>query len=366
MAFIDLRDTYDLGKSAYEAYVFDAGYVVSECEKGVYKIDGVTLLDKDYSYKDVTIDSFIRVADERSEINVYVGTLKNTWHLGYTYYITKASDVDKVISGVTFKNIKCYFKSSDLIIVGIKITGDLEEFVIVLCVNGFRCGNSYHRPKLPAMILQDAGEFIGVYLDKGEIVFRPYGVGLNNCRINRRYATVSGLKSKLSENTSFCFVNGGEVFEHYIDSSGIVEVEGVFLKIGEYYTLDKSKNVDDLIFPDDCKYIFGGAIAEANANVQTVVFSKNIVKYIAEYADEPLFWHCRNLKCLYFSRSTPLKTVIKLCRNCLISDTSDYYSEMTNILRGIDGGRFNSIEECISEAEKWLHYPFKDISIKFY
>ena len=359
MALENLRDTL------YESYVFDAGYVVSECKKGVYKIDGVTLMDKNFDTKDVTIDSFIRIVDSDTKSSVYVGNLKNTWHLGYTYYITKASDVDKVISGMTFKNIKGYFKSSDLIIVGIKITGDLEEFVIVRCVNGFRCGNSYHRPKLPAMILQDTGEFIGVYLDKGEIVFRPYDVGLNNCRITPAYATAVGSRHRYSKKGSLCFVNVGGL-KYYIESSGIVEVEGVFLKIGEYYTLDKSKNVDDLIFPDDCKYIFGGDIAEANANVQTVVFSKNIVKYIAEYADEPLFWHCRNLKCLYFSRSTPLKTVIKLCRNCLISSTSDFYSEMTNILRGIDGGRFNSIEECISEAEKWLHYPFKDISIKFY
>lgn len=359
MALENLRDTL------YESYVFDAGYVVSECKKGVYKIDGVTLMDKNFDTKDVTIDSFIRIVDSDTKSSVYVGTLKNTWHLGYTYYIAKASDVDKVISGVTFKNIKCYFKSSDLIIVGIKITGDLEEFVIVLCVNGFRCGNSCHRPKLPAMILQDTGEFIGVYLDKGEIVFRPYIVGLNNCRITPAYATAVGSRHRYNKKGSLCFSRVGGL-KYYIESSGIVEVEGVFLKIGEYYTLDKSKNVDDLIFPDDCKYIFGGDIAEANANVQTVVFSKNIVKYIAEYADEPLFWHCRNLKCLYFSRSTPLKTVIKLCRNCLISSTSDFYSEMTNILRGIDGGRLNSIEECISEAEKWLHYPFKDISIKFY
>ena len=359
MALENLRDTL------YESYVFDAGYVVSECKKGVYKIDGVTLMDKNFDTKDVTIDSFIRIVDSDTKSSVYVGTLKNTWHLGYTYYIAKASDVDKVISGVTFKNIKCYFKSSDLIIVGIKITGDLEEFVIVRCVNGFRCGNSYHRPKLPAMILQDTGEFIGVYLDKGEIVFRPYTVGLNNCRITPAYATAVGSRHRYNKKGSLCFSRVGGL-KYYIESSGIVEVGGVFLKIGEYYTLDKSKNVDDLIFPDDCKYIFGEEIGSSNANVQTVVFSKNIVKYIAEYPDEPLFWHCRNLKCLYFSKSTPLKTVIKLCRNCLISSTSDYYSEMTDILRGIDSGRFNSVEKCISEAEKWLHYLFKDISIKFY
>ena len=358
MALENLRDTL------YESYVFDAGYVVSECKKGVYKIDGVTLLDKDFNYKDVTIDSFIRIVDSDTKSSVYVGTLKNTWHLGYTYYITKASDVDKVISGMTFKNIKGYFKSSDLIIVGIKITGDLEEFVIVRCVNGFRCGNSYHRPKLPAMILQDTGEFIGVYLDKGEIVFRPYIVGLNNCRINPTYATALGSRHSYSKKGSLCLFKVGGVLNYYIESSGIVEVEGVFLKIGEYYTLDKSKNVDALIFPDDCKYIFGSYII--GANIQTVIFSKSTVKYIPEYADEPLFWHCRNLKCLYFSKSTPLKTAIKLCRNCLISDTSDYYSKMTDILRGIDSGRFNSIEECMSEAEKWLHYLFKDISIKFY
>lgn len=357
MVLENLRDT------PYESYVFDAGYIVSECAKGVYKIDGVTLLDKDFNIKDVTIDSFIRVADIDSN-SVYVGTISDTWRLGNTYYITKASTIDKVLSDVKFNDIKRYFKSSDLIIVGIKITGDLEEFVIVRCVNGFRCGNSYHRPKLLAMILQDAGVFIGVYLDKGEIMFRPYIVGLNNCRLNPTYATASGSRHRYSKKGSLCFYRVGGVLNYYIESSGIVEVEGVFLKIGEYYTLDKSKNVDALIFPDDCKYIFGSYII--GANIQTVVFSKSIIKYIAEYADEPLFWHCRNLKCLYFSKSTPLKTVIKLCRNCLISDTSDYYSEMTNILRGIDGGRFNSIEECISEAEKWLHYPFKDISIKFY
>ena len=200
MALENLRDTL------YESYVFDTGYVVSECKKGVYRVDGVTLLDKDFNYKDVTIDSFIRIVDSDTKSSVYVGTLKNTWHLGYTYYITKASDVDKVISGVTFKNIKGYFKSSDLIIVGIKITGDLEEFVIVLCVNGFRCGNSYHRPKLPAMILQDTGEFIGVYLDKVEIVFRPYIVGLNSCRLKPSYATAVGSRHRYSKKAHCAFL----------------------------------------------------------------------------------------------------------------------------------------------------------------
>ena len=38
MALENLRDTL------YESYVFDAGYVVSECKKGVYKIDGVMLI----------------------------------------------------------------------------------------------------------------------------------------------------------------------------------------------------------------------------------------------------------------------------------------------------------------------------------
>lgn len=359
MALENLRDT------VYESYVFDAGHVVSKCKNGVYKIDGVTLLDKDFNIKDVTIDSFIRVVDTNSASKVYVGTLSRTWHFGYTYYITKASTVDSVISTVKFNNIKGYFKSSDLIVVGVKITGDLEEFVIVCCVNGFRCGNSYHRPKLPAMILQDTDEFIGVYLDKGEIVFRPYGVGLNNCRITPAYATALGSRHRYSKKGSLLFARVGSI-NYYIESSGIVEVGGVFLKIGEYYTVDRTKNVDALIFPDDCKYIFCGIIDEANANVQTVVFSKSIIKYIAEYPDEPLFWHCRNLKCLYFSKSTPLKTVIKLCRNCLISDASDYYSEMTNVLRGIDSGRFDGIDECILEAEKWLHYTFKDISIEFY
>lgn len=105
MNFKNLMDLH------YEGYVFDAGYLVSECENGVYKIDGVTLLDKDFNIKDVTIDSFIKVADIRTDSKIYVGTLQNTWHLDYTYYITKASTVDKVISGVSFNNIKGYFKS---------------------------------------------------------------------------------------------------------------------------------------------------------------------------------------------------------------------------------------------------------------
>jgi hypothetical protein len=361
MEFKNLKDT------SYESYVFDTGYVVSECEKGVYKIDGVTLLDKDFNIKDVTIDSFISVADMNTTSNIYVGTLKNTWHLGYTYYITKALTVDKVLNGVSFKNIKGYFKSSDLIVVGVRQTSVGEEFVIVCCVNGFRCGSSYHRPKIPAMVLKDADEFIGVYLDKGKIVFRPYIVGLNNCRLDPVYATAIGSRCRNSRNNSLCFANVGGRIHYYIESNNIVEVDGLFLKIGDCCTLDKSKDIGyTLIFPNDCKYIFGEAIDGNNVDIQNVVFSKSIDKYIAKYRDEALLSYCRNLKCLYFSQSTPLKTVIKLCRDCLIGKDSKYYSKLTNVLRDIDSNRFNSIEECISEAEKWLRYPFKDISIKFY
>lgn len=363
MTFKNLKDT------SYESYVFDTGYVVSECEKGVYKIDGVTLIDKNFDIKDVTIDSFISVADMNTTSNIYVGTLKNTWHLGYTYYITKASDVGNVLSDVKFKNIKGFFKSSDLIVVGVKITGDLEEFVIVRCVNGFRCGNSYYRPKLPSMILKDNSEFIGVYLDKGEVVFRPYIVGLNNCRLKPEYATAVGSRHRYSKKGSLCFANV-DGLRYYIESSDIVEVDGLFLKIGEYCTVDRTKNISGtLIFPSDCKYIFGeeiGSSKTSNANIQNVVFSKSIEKYIAQYTDEPLLWYCRGLKRLCFSKSTPLKTVIKLCRNCLVSDNSDCYSKLTNVLRGIDSGRFDSINECTAEAEKWLRYAFKYISIDFY
>jgi hypothetical protein len=361
MEFKNLKDT------SYESYVFDTGYVVSECEKGVYKIDGVTLVDKNFDTKDVTIDSFIRVADMNTDSKIYVGTLKNTWHLGYTYYITKALTVDKVLNGVSFKNIKGYFKSSDLIVVGVRQTSVGEEFVIVCCVNGFRCGSSYHRPKIPAIVLKDADEFIGVYLDKGKIVFRPYIVGLNNCRLYPVYATAIGSRCRNSRNNSLCFANVGGRIHYYVESNNIVEVDGLFLKIGDCCTLDKSKDIGDtLIFPNDCKYIFGEAIDGNNVDIQNVVFSKSIDKYIAKYRDEALLSYCRNLKCLYFSQSTPLKTVIKLCRDCLISKDSKYYSKMTKVLKGIDSNRFNSIEEFISEAEKWLRYPFKGISIDFY
>lgn len=360
MEFKNLKDT------SYESYVFDTGYVVSECEKGVYKIDGVTLLDKDFNIKDVTIDSFISVADMNTTSNIYVGTLKNTWHLGYTYYITKALTVDKVLNGVSFKNIKGYFKSSDLIVVGVRQTSVGEEFVIVCCVNGFRCGSSYHRPKIPAMMLKDADEFIGVYLDKGKIVFRPYIVGLNNCRLDPVYATAIGSRCRNSRNNSLCFANVGGRIHYYVESNNIVEVDGLFLKIGDCCTLDKSKDIGDtLIFPNDCKYIFGEAIDGNNVDIQNVVFSKSIDKYIAKYRDEALLSYCRNLKCLYFSQSTPLKTVIKLCRDCLIGKDSKYYSKMTNVLKGMDSNRFNSIK-YIADAEKWLHYTFKDISIEFY
>ncbi len=64
MEFKNLKDT------SYESYVFDTGYVVSECEKGVYKIDGVTLLDKDFNIKDVTMDSFIKVADMNTDSKI--------------------------------------------------------------------------------------------------------------------------------------------------------------------------------------------------------------------------------------------------------------------------------------------------------
>lgn len=360
MTFKNLMDLH------YEGYVFDAGYIVSEREKGVYKIDGVTLVDKNFDTKDVTIDSFISVADMNTTSNIYVGTLKNTWHLGYTYYITKALTVDKVLNGVSFKNIKGYFKSSDLIVVGVRQTSVGEEFVIVCCVNGFRCGSSYHRPKIPAMMLKDADEFIGVYLDKGKIVFRPYIVGLNNCRLDPVYATAIGSRGRNSRNNSLCFANVGGRIHYYVESNNIVEVDGLFLKIGDCCTLDKSKDIGDtLIFPNDCKYIFGEAIDGNNVDIQNVVFSKSIDKYIAKYRDEALLSYCRNLKCLYFSQSTPLKTVIKLCRDCLIGKDSKYYSKLTNVLRDINSNRFNSIK-YIADAEKWLLYTFKDISIKFY
>lgn len=353
----------------YEGYVFDAGYVVSECENGVYKIDGVTLLDKDFNIKDVTIDSFIKVANIRTDSKIYVGTLQNTWHLDYTYYITKASTVDKVISGVSFNNIKGYFKSSDLIVVGVRQTSVGEEFVIVCCVNGFRCGSSYHRPKITAMVLKDTGEFIGVYLDKGKIVFRPYIVGLHNYKLDPVYATAIGSRCRNSRNNSLCFANVGGRLHYYVESSNIVEVDGLFLKIGDCCTLDISKDIGDtLVFPNDCKYIFGEDIGDINVNnryIQNVVFSKSIEKYIAECRYETLLSYCKNLKCLYFSQSTPLKTVIKLCRDCLISKDNAYYSKMTSVLRDINSNRFNSIK-YISDAERWLRYTFKDISIKFY
>lgn len=360
MTFKNLMDLH------YEGYVFDAGYIVSECEKGVYKIDGITLLDKDFNIKDVTMDSSIKVADMNTDSKIYVGTLRNTWRLDYTYYITKALTVDKVLNCVSFKNIKGYFKSSDLIVVGVRQTSVGEDFVIVCCVNGFRCGSSYHRPKIPAMVLKDADEFIGVYLDKGKIVFRPCIVGLNNCRLDPVYATAIGSRHRNSRNNSLCFANVGGRIHYYVESNNIVEVDGLFLKIGDCCTLDKSKDIGDtLIFPNDCKYIFGEAIDGNNVDIQNVVFSKSIDKYIAKYRDEALLSYCRNLKCLYFSQSTPLKTVIKLCRDCLIGKDSKYYSKMTNVLRDINSNRFNSIK-YIADAEKWLRYTFKDISIKFY
>ena len=348
---------------AYENYVFDAGYIVSECKKGVYKIDGVTLLDKNFDTKDVTVDSFINVVSSisKDDSKIYVGTLEYIWIKGYEYYITKACNINKVLSSIDYIRIRKYFSETDFIIVGLKLTGLVEGCIIANCNRGFVCNSTYCRPKSPAMVVQDAEEFIGVYLDQGKIVFRPYEIGLNNCRLNSTYSILS----KDCKSRGFSFTKTGGLVGHYIPLSGLLSADGAFLRMTDYCTVDKSRDIaDTLIFPNGCKYIYGNAIVSTGQyTLENVVFSKSIDKYIAPNEGMPLLGFCKNLKCLCFSHETPLKTVIKLCRDSLFDRRSEYYSKMTMLVRGSSDDKFMY---CIANVEILLRYSFRDISIKFY
>lgn len=331
--------------------IYEAGYVVEKLpNSSAYRIIGITIADDNFEVRNTSLDSFIDnykryySSPDISVITVDRGVHfhQEIWRLGYVYYIMRYKMVEDFTG---FNNLSLKLARSakplnfkprlnDFVIVG--LCAKNSKLVIASCLLNVSDtkGKTLIKSKAPVMQIKDLIDIYAYY--DGSFEFKPSDI--INKPITRDFAS----KPVVSDINSYIFIvsqqDGIRATVNYDDridkfvklKTQLAEVEGNFLKLNGYCTLNPTSNIGrDLIMPKDCKYMYFSPLAKnLNAgikNIENVVFSSNVLGFICtgrhfSNLDAEKF---DNLKHAYFSKKTDLSIIFRVYFN-IFSDAYDY------------------------------------------
>lgn len=331
--------------------IYEAGYVVEKLpNSSAYRIIGITIADDNFEVRNTSLDSFIDnykryySSPDISVITVDrgVGFGQEIWRLGYAYYIMRYKMVEDFTG---FNNLSLKLarsakplnfkpKLNDFVIVGLSTRN--SKLVIASCLLNVSDtkGNTLIKSKAPVMQIKDLIDIYAYYNDSFE--FKPYDIAIK--------PTTRGTVSKpvMSVINSCIFtvsqqdgiratVNYDDRIDKFVKlKTQLAEVEGNFLKLNGYCTLNPTSNIGrDLIMPKDCKYMYFSPLAKnLNAgikNIENVVFSSNVLGFICtgRYLSNLDARKFDNIKHAYFSKKTDLSIIFRVYFN-IFSDAYDY------------------------------------------
>lgn len=342
---------YHSGSMDSNKLIYEAGYVVEKLpNSSAYRIIGITIADDNFEVRNTSLDSFIdnyKKYYSSPDISVItvdrgVGFGQEIWRLGYAYYIMRYKMVEDFTG---FNNLSLKLarsakplnfkpKLNDFVIVG--LCAKNSKLVIASCLLNVSDtkGNTLIKSKAPVMQIKDLIDIYAYY--DGSFEFKPSDI--INKPITRDFAS----KPVVSDINSYIFIvsqqDGIRATVNYDDridkfvklKTQLAEVEGNFLKLNGYCTLNPTSNIGrDLIMPKDCKYMYFSPLAKnLNAgikNIENVVFSSNVLGFICtgrylSNLDEKKF---DNIKHAYFSKKTDLSIIFRVYFN-IFSDAYDY------------------------------------------
>lgn len=338
-------------------YVAEAGCIVSLCGKGnygnIYKVNGIVIIDKTFSTKNVGIDSFLDIASKGYKdpklkwMNLFLNNFnaaveaviikeRNSnhitfWRVDYDYYYIKFGDlgylgvnIDKYLykySYIHSYNMRSYY------IVG-RSREYKNEFVVIDPVFSVICDNKLiAKPRFPVMRIEMQGSYLDVmyHHNRAEIVSPNSSV--SDCVSGNSY-----LSFKLNNGNACCISEYHSLFDnrkHFsVNVNEYSTTEGVFVGLNGVYTLIGGADIPKtLMLPKDCKVlILGEDLMRKESRLKMctgVVINSNLKSVETGHLGMSFLKYAENVDTIYLSsklsKANMIKTILELA-NCELKD----------------------------------------------
>ena len=367
-------------------YVAEAGCIVSLCGKGkygnIYKVNGVVIIDKTFSTKNVDIDSFLDIASrgykdpKLKQMNLFLNNFNEAvvlkkmnskritfWRADYDYYYIKFGDL-----GYLGANIDRYpYNMRSYYIVG-RSREYKNEFVVIDPVFSVICDNKLiSKPRFPVMRIEMYGSYLDImyYHNKIEIVY-PDSLK-SDCVSNNSYLSFKVSNDKAWDISAYHSLFGNR--KHFsLNLDDYATVEGVFVGLNGVYTLIKRADIPKtLVLPKDCKVLIMGENLIRKAHgvkaCTSLVLNPNLTRIENGHFSGNFVYYADNLETIYLSSKLSTNNVIKLILElsaCELKDVVEFKYRHLN--------EYNDTIN-MDDLKKFIKYKFnkdKDIEIKLY
>jgi len=327
-------------------YVAEAGSIVSLCGKGkygnIYKVNGIVIIDKTFSTKNVGIDSFLDIASrgykdsKLKQMNLFLNNFNEAvgavilkernstritfWRAGYDYYYIKFGDlvylgvnIDRYLYKYSYRhsyNMRSYY------IVG-RSREYKNEFVVIDPVFSVICDNKLIvKLRLSVMRIEMQGSYLDVmyYHNRAEIV-SP------NRSVSDHVSGNSYLSFKLNNGNACCISEYHSLFDnrkHFsVNVNEYSTTEGVFVGLNGVYTLIRGANIPKtLMLPKDCKVlVLGEDLTHKESRLKTctsIVINPNLTSVDTGHPGMSFLKYAENVDTIYLSSKLSKANVIKI------------------------------------------------------
>lgn len=340
-------------------YVAEAGCVVGLCGKGkygnIYKVNGIVIIDKTFSTKNVDIDSFLDIASrgykdpKLKQMNLFLNNFNEAivlkemnskritfWRADYDYYYIKFGDLEYL--GVNIDrypyNMRSYY------IVG-RSREYKDEFVVINPVFSVICDNKLiSKPRFPVIRIELQGSYLDVmyYHNKVEIV-SPNNVVSDRVSDNS-YLSFKLHKGKVWDISEYHSLFGNR--KHFsLNLSEYATLEGVFVGLNGVYTLAKRADISKtLVLPKDCRVlILGDNLIRRARGVKactSIVLNPNLTHIENGYLGGNFIYYAENLETAYLSSKLSTNNVIKIILELSMCELKDIIEFKYRALGGND------------------------------
>lgn len=364
-------------------YVAEAGCIVSLCGKGkygnIYKVDGIVIIDKTFSTKNVSIDSFLDIASrgykdpKLKQMNLFLNNFNEAvvlkemnskhitfWRDGYDYYYIKFGDLGYL--GVEIDRYP--YDMHSYYIVG--RNKKHNEFVVIDSVFSVICYNKLiANPRFPVMRIEMQGSYLDVMYYHNRVEIVPPNSSISDRVTNNSYLSFKLNKGKACHISEYYSLFGNR--KHFsLNLSEYSTVEGEFVGLYGVYTLIRSASIPEaLILPKDCKVlIFGENLMHKASRIKmctSIVLNTNLTSIKNGHLGGSFLDYAKNVDTIFLSSKLSKSTMVKLILElsaCELKDVVDFkYKHLTVYDDTI----------TLDKLKKFLNYKFnRDIDIKLY
>ena len=335
--------------------ILEAGYIVSDYSKYVYKIDSVVLVDNKLQTKTVSIHDAIELRkDNPFTFDASEDDTNDFWFDDFDYYILRGryfylfnSCLDTHLGDfIHNKGTEFNTNINDNYILG--TNEDRTSFrVMPLQLAVVYKDKIEYKPKLPVLrnILKDGLDIYYLY-DNFEARFNQ--IGLDYKFTNFRYFYITFTYDYSTNFYSFNYkeIDKGDTYKTgYSFNFDFITYTGIFAELpnGDYHI---KRNVEStcLILPSNCKYLSGYYKGKVST-VESVVIPKGFIKFIWRGSGF-FFEYAKNIREIYFPVCFNLDRIISLLKDNFTNKIKD------KLLRLNDANNLDELNSILQDITK--------------